>query len=250
VKKEFHGTWYSDAPSRRDRFDREFHHGRVDFYRFWVTDSTGTEYENVLDNKTCRGRKFSARPFHTAFGWLSKATKTQRVCHHDGGSVWEEKTSSHHLELCVSHDEKYPVWLQYKRETHPRLEARTVFHGFHAGRPHATSFALPSGCNVAADASMKVAKNQGFKKHPSFRFTNSNSTCSLCQELVAFVQELIARDNTIKQIIEEIRAVCYQIPPPDQQLCLDAVNQEIDALIGWIQDGKNPLEFCAYVGVC
>lgn len=96
----------------------------------------------------------------------------------------------------------------------------------------------------------KMIKKGGFKKHPSFRYTNSNSTCSLCQELVAFVQELIARDNTIKQIIEEIRAVCYQIPPPDQQMCLDAVNQEIDALIQWIQDGKHPLEFCTYINVC
>jgi saposin len=98
--------------------------------------------------------------------------------------------------------------------------------------------------------SKMMIKKGGFKKHPSFRYTNSNSTCSLCQELVAFVQELIARDNTIKQIIEEIRAVCYQIPPPDQQLCLDAVNQEIDALIQWIQDGKHPLEFCTYINVC
>jgi len=122
-------------------------------------------------------------------------------------------------------------------------------HKSHHGMAHTAENVMVK-TNTNMKSGMMMKKQKGFVRHPSFRYTNSNSTCSLCQELVAFVQELIARDNTIKQIIEEIRAVCYQIPPPDQGMCLDAINQEIDALMAWIQDGKNPLEFCTYITVC
>jgi len=74
--------------------------------------------------------------------------------------------------------------------------------------------------------------------------------CQICQVVVTYVEQLVAQNQTVAEIIVKVDELCSFTPPPLQQVCDTIAAKYIPSLVAWILKKENPQAFCAQVGLC
>jgi saposin len=74
--------------------------------------------------------------------------------------------------------------------------------------------------------------------------------CDFCQSLVNMVIEWLADEKTRDEIRELAVEACQELPDPYSSLCAAYVNEFVDQVIDWIEEGIEELEICQRLGLC
>jgi len=77
-----------------------------------------------------------------------------------------------------------------------------------------------------------------------------NGNCQICQVVVTYVEQLVAQNQTVSEIIKKVDELCAFTPPPLNQVCDTIAAKYIPSLVVWILKKENPQAFCAQVGLC
>jgi len=143
--RKFAGQWYNDLIGKRERFDINDRLGDFDIWRFWDSNSGGSEYEYNVKVKHCEKRDFTHRHMHLdVFGWVKNAVQNG-TCG-VGGALWSVSNGAFEFDLCASQDGKKPYWIDRLHLVEQRLHITATFTSFAEGRPSSSNFTLPAAC--------------------------------------------------------------------------------------------------------
>jgi len=74
--------------------------------------------------------------------------------------------------------------------------------------------------------------------------------CQLCQLITTYVEQLVANNNTISEIITKVDELCGLLGPSLSPLCDQIAAKYVPSLVQWILKKENPQAFCAQVRLC
>jgi len=74
--------------------------------------------------------------------------------------------------------------------------------------------------------------------------------CPICEMVVTYVEQLVAQNNTIAEIIAKVEEVCNLLPAPGSSFCDTLAQQYVPQLVQWILNKENPQTFCTSIGFC
>jgi len=77
-----------------------------------------------------------------------------------------------------------------------------------------------------------------------------SSSCQVCQLIVTYVEQLVAANNTVSEIVTQVKDLCNQFAGPFKTPCDQMAAQYIPQLVKWIVNKENPQAFCAQIGLC
>lgn len=75
-------------------------------------------------------------------------------------------------------------------------------------------------------------------------------TCTLCQQLVLKVEEMITTQAVESEIIAACEALCQQMQLPYSTLCTSVVGQYVPIICEWVRQGLETSNICAKLGFC
>jgi len=78
----------------------------------------------------------------------------------------------------------------------------------------------------------------------------SGSSCSICETLVAVVENYLASPGTENGIEQELAQLCSQLPAPFNDECSKLVAAYLPQLIQWVINTENPAALCAQLSLC
>jgi saposin len=81
------------------------------------------------------------------------------------------------------------------------------------------------------------------------RSSEQSVPCSLCQIIVAYVENYVKENATEQVIIQRLDAFCNDIGPLSPE-CQSFVSIYAPKLIEWISSKEDPTKFCAQVRIC
>jgi len=76
------------------------------------------------------------------------------------------------------------------------------------------------------------------------------TTCEICQIIVTYVEELVAQNATVQEIIAKVEEFCNLLPAPGSSICDQLAASYIPQLVQWIINKENPQAFCAQFSLC
>jgi len=74
--------------------------------------------------------------------------------------------------------------------------------------------------------------------------------CSVCELVVTYVEQFVAQNKTISEIITEVDNLCSLLPSPFNSACDSFASAYVPQLVQWIINNENPQEFCTEIGIC
>jgi len=69
--------------------------------------------------------------------------------------------------------------------------------------------------------------------------------CQICQVVVTYVEQLVAQNQTVSEIVKKVEELCSFTPPPLNQVCDTIAAKYVPSLVAWILRKENPQAFCA-----
>jgi len=146
--QQFEAHLWESYVNHRQRIDANHFHERkteIEILRFY---NNHTEYEIVNKDERCRKRNLN-ETMHPAFGWVSRAQKSDHPCHglkDVKGELWLRQDERVEASLCVRSDNiNIPLWVEF-REKVRREQRHIAFHTFVAENPPANKFVVPKLC--------------------------------------------------------------------------------------------------------
>jgi saposin len=89
---------------------------------------------------------------------------------------------------------------------------------------------------------------------PKARFRQSGSpntlACEVCKQIIEYIEQLLIAGVIEADIEALVDQACDALPAPLSSLCVAFVNQNIDAIIQWINAGIDSLDICKQLGLC
>jgi saposin len=87
---------------------------------------------------------------------------------------------------------------------------------------------------------------------PSLRLHSSPNTlaCEVCKQIIVYIEQLLVAGVVESEIESLVDQLCEQLPPPLNTFCVTTVNQYIDNIIQWINEGITELDICKSLGFC
>jgi len=74
--------------------------------------------------------------------------------------------------------------------------------------------------------------------------------CQVCQLIVTYVEQLVANNNTVAQIVAKVEDLCGLLGPNLSPICDQIAVKYVPSLVQWIIKKENPQAFCAQVHLC
>jgi saposin len=74
--------------------------------------------------------------------------------------------------------------------------------------------------------------------------------CDICQEIIINIEKLVVDGFTKEEIEVLVADLCNALPAPFSSLCITFLDQQVDQLIKWIDDGIDSLNICGFLGLC
>jgi len=97
-------------------------------------------------------------------------------------------------------------------------------------------------------------QNRLNRVHTAIKRTESDSQqsggCQICQVVVTYVEQLVAQNKTVAEIVKKVDELCSFTPPPLNQVCDTIAAKYVPSLVKWILKKENPQAFCAQVKLC
>jgi len=97
-------------------------------------------------------------------------------------------------------------------------------------------------------------QNRLNRVHTAIKRTESDSQqsggCQICQVVVTYVEQLVAQNKTVAEIVVKVEELCSFTPPPLNQVCDSIASKYVPSLVKWILKKENPQAFCAQVKLC
>jgi len=74
--------------------------------------------------------------------------------------------------------------------------------------------------------------------------------CQICQVIVTYVEQLVAQNKTVAEIVKKVEELCSFTPPPLNEVCDTIAAKYVPSLVAWILRKENPQAFCAQIKLC
>jgi len=107
-------------------------------------------------------------------------------------------------------------------------------------------------CN--ANKLSERTQNRLNRVHTAIKRTESDAQqsggCQICQVVVTYVEQLVAQNKTVSEIVTKVEELCSFTPPPLNQVCDTIAAKYVPSLVAWILRKENPQAFCAQVKLC
>jgi len=75
------------------------------------------------------------------------------------------------------------------------------------------------------------------------------STCSICELAIQYVEGYVAENQTEQEIIAQLQTFCSALGPLSAE-CQSLIATYAPQMIKWVQNNENPQTFCTQVGAC
>jgi len=74
--------------------------------------------------------------------------------------------------------------------------------------------------------------------------------CQVCQLIVTYVEQLVANNNTVSEIVAKVEDLCGLLGSGLGPICDQIAVKYVPMLVQWIIKKENPQAFCAQVHLC
>ena len=74
--------------------------------------------------------------------------------------------------------------------------------------------------------------------------------CTVCQQVVAFVETLMTEEKTEEEIIALVEKLCDKIPAPYGSICDSLAEAYIPQIMAWLKEELEVLDICQKIGLC
>jgi saposin len=98
-------------------------------------------------------------------------------------------------------------------------------------------------------SSTKLASRVG-SKHRNGKSAPSGIFCDVCQEIVGYVEQLVLEGFIQADIEALVDDICRNLPSPFDSLCASTIDQYVDEIIVWIEQGIDSFNICGKIGLC
>jgi saposin len=74
--------------------------------------------------------------------------------------------------------------------------------------------------------------------------------CEVCKQIIDYIEQLLIAGFLESEIEALVDQLCEGLPAPLSSLCITFVNQNIEVIIQWINEGIDQLDICKQLGLC
>jgi saposin len=74
--------------------------------------------------------------------------------------------------------------------------------------------------------------------------------CEVCKQIIEYLEELLIAGWAKDELDALAQEVCQTLPAPLSSLCLTFLDQYIDDIVQWLDDGITSLDICKRLGFC
>jgi len=102
-------------------------------------------------------------------------------------------------------------------------------------------------CTGETQSSVQQPRLNGLRTQ---KRSEEQGACPICEMVVTYVEQLVAQNNTIAEIVAKVEEVCNLLPSPGSSFCDSLAQQYVPQLVQWILNKENPQNFCTSIGFC